>query len=298
MDPRAQPVLAPDGRTLMVAEWGDPEGAPIITCHGTPGCRLNRHPDQERVRRLGAHVLTYDRPGYGRSDRQPGRTIADAAADIAAIADAFGFGQFAVTGGSGGGPHALACAALLGDRITRAAAIVSVAPYDLLGEQWYDGMDPENVKEFGWAIEGESVLAAELEREAAEMQARVTDDPSKILGDNWQIGESDRAHLARPELGTVIREATQEMFRNGVWGWVDDDIAETRPWGFDVTSITVPTGISYGTADVLVPPIHGRWLAEHVPGAVVRVDTTGHQPDFDTFLEIHYAWLIHGKRWD
>jgi pimeloyl-ACP methyl ester carboxylesterase len=298
MDRRNQPVPTPDGRTLMVAEWGDPAGSPVIMCHGTPGCRLNRFYDEDRYRAVGARVFTYDRPGYGGSTRHRGRRAVDAAADVATIADAFGLDRFAVAGGSGGGPHSLAAAAVLGDRVIRASCQVGIAPYDVLGEAWFKGMDPKNVEEFGWALDGEDRLFAELTREAAEAQARVADDPSKVIGDDWDLPESDRAVLARPEIGAVIREATAEMFRNGVDGWVDDSIAFTRPWGFDPATIRVPTGVWYGSSDVLVPAGHGEWLAATIPGAVVRVDEFGHQADPDTVVEILYGWLVHGKRWD
>jgi pimeloyl-ACP methyl ester carboxylesterase len=297
-DRRAQPVTVPDGRTLMVAEWGDPDGQPVFMCHGTPGCRFNRHPDEERYRKVGARVFTYDRPGYGGSDRHKGRRAADAAADIAAIADSFALDTFAVSGGSGGGPHSLAAAALLGDRVTRAACIVGVAPYDVLGEDWFVGMDPKNIEEFGWGLEGEGRLVTELTREAAETQARVAEDPSKLLDDDWDVPASDRAIMARPDIQVVIREATGEMFRNGVWGWVDDSLAFLNPWGFDPATIRVPTGIWYGRTDVLVPPGHGDWLARTVPDATIKVDEHGHQADPDTVVETLYGWLLDGNRWD
>jgi pimeloyl-ACP methyl ester carboxylesterase len=295
---RAIPVQAGDGRTLMAAEWGDPDGFPVFLCHGTPGCRFNRHPDSTRYARAGARVITYDRPGYGGSTRHRGRRAVDAAADIAAIADALGIDRFAVSGGSGGGPHSLAAAAVLGDRVTRAACIVGVAPYTVMGDEWFDGMDPKNVEEFGWALEGEDRLRRELTREAEEMQARVAVDPSKSLDDDWDLPEADRAILARPDIHVVIREATAEMFRNGPDGWVDDGLAFCTDWGFDPRTITVPTGVWYGKVDVLVPPAHGRWLASHIPGAIVRVEDKGHQADPDTVVEVLFGWLLDGKRWD
>src|SRR5581483_8383616 len=153
-----------------------------IVIHGTPGCRLNRHPNQELVRSTGARVVTYDRPGYGVSDRKRGRIVNDCVADVVALADALGFEQFAVTGGSGGGPHSLAVAAALPDRVTRAGCVVGAAPYDVLGDEWFEGVDPENVKEFGWALEGEERLHEMLTKEDAEMRARVAEDPATLLG--------------------------------------------------------------------------------------------------------------------
>src|SRR3954462_13258439 len=148
-------IALPDGRTLAYGEWGDPQGRPVVTCHGTPGCRLNRHPNQDLVRSTGARVITFDRPGYGQSTRLPGRRVVDVVPDAAALADALGLDTFAVVGGSGGGPHALAIAASLPERVTRVACIVGVAPFEALGEAWMRDMDPMNVKEFGWALAGE-----------------------------------------------------------------------------------------------------------------------------------------------
>jgi len=296
--PPLSTIELPDGRTLAYAEWGDPQGRPIISCHGTPGCRLNRHPNQELVRSTGARVVAFDRPGYGQSSRLRGRRVVDVVDDVARLADHLGVGEFAVVGGSGGGPHSLAVAGLLGDRVTRAACVVGVAPYDALGDEWLTGMDPMNVKEFGWALEGEERLAEELAREDAEMRERVAVDPSKVLGD-FDLPESDRAVLARSDVATVIRESTAEQSANGVWGWVDDDLAFTRPWGFDPSTITVPTAVWWGAADVLVPPQHGEWIARSVPSAVARVQQqAGHQADPERDVVLLNRWLLDGQPWD
>jgi pimeloyl-ACP methyl ester carboxylesterase len=216
-DRSAQKTRSADGRTLVYAEWGDLDGSPVFALHGTPGCRLSRHPNQELVRSTGAHVITYDRPGYGQSDRDPGRSVAGCAADVAAIADALGFDRFAVRGGSGGGPHALAVAALLGDRITRVACVVGCAPYDALGDAWFDGMDPLNVREFGWALEGERRLHEELVREDREVRERVAADPTSLL-EMYNLPESDKAVMARPDQAAIVQEEVAELSRNGVWG--------------------------------------------------------------------------------
>src|SRR5579862_7273981 len=129
MGDRAIAVTAVDGRRLMVATWGDPDGFPVFHLHGTPGSRLGRHYDESVYVDAGARVITYDRPGYGGSDRKRGRRVVDCVPDIASIADALGAGQFAVVGGSGGGPHSLAVAARLAERVTRACCMVGVAPF-------------------------------------------------------------------------------------------------------------------------------------------------------------------------
>ena len=280
-----------DDRSLAFEEWGDPKGVPVFSLHGTPGSRFSRHYDEGLYVEAGVRVITYDRPGYGVSDRNPGRRVVDCVEDVATLADVLEIGRFAVLGGSGGGPHALAVAARLPERVERATCAVGIVPYDTEGFDWFDGMDPKNVEEFQWALEGEAVLVANLEREAAEALARVAVDPSKVIGDEFELPESDRAELARPERHDVIRQSVSESIGKGVWGWVDDDLAFIRPWGFDVSEIRVPTRVIYGTTDVLVPRGHGEWLAQNVPGAeVVIEDSHGHIPDPESILEM-YRWL-------
>jgi pimeloyl-ACP methyl ester carboxylesterase len=275
---RLRIVAAPDGREVAFAVWGDPSGFPVLAMHGTPGCRLSRWPHEELYGSLGVCYVTHDRAGYGRSSRRRGRRVVDDVDDVRLIADDLGFERFGVTGGSGGGPHALACAARLPDRVVRAICAVGSAPYGPPGldhDAWLAGMDPENVREFGTALEGEEVLVPDLERFQAKIEARVAVDPSSVF-DDFDLSESDRAQLARPETMQIIRESIAEQAVNGVYGWADDDLAITRPWGFDVSEITVPVLVRYGTADVLVPQAHGDWLAAHVPGCIVRIDDAGH----------------------
>jgi pimeloyl-ACP methyl ester carboxylesterase len=271
-------VAAPDGREVAFAVWGDPAGFPVLRLHGTPGCRLNRWLDEDVYASLGACYVTHDRAGYGRSSRRRGRRVVDDVDDVRVIADELGFERFGVTGGSGGGPHSLACAARLSDRVVRATCAVGSAPFGPPGldqDAWFAGMDPENVREFEVALEGEEVLVPEYERMQAKFEARVAADASKVL-EEYDLSESDREHLARPETMQIIRESIAEHAVNGVYGWSDDILALIGPWGFDVSEITVPVLIRYGTSDVLVPPAHGDWLAAHVPNCVVKIDDAGH----------------------
>jgi pimeloyl-ACP methyl ester carboxylesterase len=271
-------VETAEGRTLAFAVWGDPDGFPILSLHGTPGCRLERWPREELYVELGVCLVTHDRAGYGRSDRRRGRRVVDEAGDVRALADELGFDRFGVTGGSGGGPHALACAALLGDRVVRATCDVGVAPLGTPGldqDAWVAGMDPENVKELRSALAGEDTLTHHVEASQAQIEERVAVDPSTFLQD-FDLGESDRAQLTRPEMKQIIGESTFEWAVNGVGGWVDDDLAFVRPWGFDLDAISMPVLIRYGISDVLVPPAHGEWLAANVPGCIVKIDGAGH----------------------
>jgi pimeloyl-ACP methyl ester carboxylesterase len=301
LGPLGEPLLTletPDGRELAFALWGDPDGFPILILHGTPGCRLERWPNEDLYRRLGVLMVTHDRAGYGRSTRRPGRRVADEVDDVVALADHLGLEQFGVTGGSGGGPHALACAALLPERVVRANCVVGVAPLGSPGldqDAWLDGMDPQNVKEFGWALAGVNVLIPELEAEHARVAARIAEDPAAVL-DGFELSESDRAELAREERVQIIRESWPENSVHGVGGWADDDLAHLRPWGFDLERIEVPVLVRYGSTDVLVPPAHGEWLAAHVPGCVVKVDgDAGHLvADPEHAIAEEVRWLRDG----
>jgi pimeloyl-ACP methyl ester carboxylesterase len=297
MDPESrsrQLLTADDGKTLCFAEWGDPQGFPVFFLHGTPGGRLNRHPDEAVYIAENTRLITYDRPGYGGSQRQPGRTVVDCVNDVAAIADHLGVKRFSVTGSSGGGPHVLAVASRLGERVVRARCNVCVAPFELPDLDFYDGMDPLNVTEFEWAVEGEARLVPELEKQLADMGKRVAEDPAGFISEDWNLAESDRVVLAEQRAASVTREATADLVLGGVWGWVDDSLAFVRPWGFDVREIEVPVRVTYGTQDVVVPAAHGAWLGRTIPGAEVVVDDqAGHLSGLDQVaLSMH--WLVTG----
>ncbi|HEX5018680.1 MAG TPA: alpha/beta hydrolase [Actinomycetes bacterium] len=296
---RQRTVITKDGLQLGVAEYGPPDGTPIIGIHGTPGSRYGGPPPDkpDLYDRLGARVIGFDRPGYGISDRRAGRVAADAAADVAAIADALELETFAVTGGSGGGPHCLAVATLLPEQVTRAACVVGVAPLGVPGlpeAEWIEGMTQGNVNEFMWAMQGEEVLRPQLETQAGEDLARVAVDPANPLDDAYEMSDGDREIMARPEYAVRMQRLMQEAYRNGVDGWVDDDLAFVRSWGFDLSELTVPTMVWYGTDDTLVPPTHGNWLAENVPAAIVVTMDGGHLELVNRAEEL-LLWLLKGE---
>jgi pimeloyl-ACP methyl ester carboxylesterase len=285
-----QAVATADGRTLTIAEWGDLDGFPVFSLHGTPGSRFARHYDENAYANVGARVITYDRPGYGESDRLRGRRVVDSVADVSTIADSLGIERFAVSGGSWGGPHSLAVAARLPERVTRAACVAGVAPFDMPGFDWFAGMDAVNIDEMGWALEGEDVLAREVERMAAAWLERVANDPSKA--GEVEFSEADRAVMARPEQQEVTRQMLNEAFRHGVWGYVDDALCLVQPWGFDVTEIRVPTRVLYGLTDVLVPRQHGEWLGQNVPNAEVVIDEQGGHFSDPNLVTERFGWLV------
>jgi pimeloyl-ACP methyl ester carboxylesterase len=281
-------VHTSDGRVLAVAEWGDPNGIPLFALHGTPGGRISYWMDPTIYARHGLRRFTLDRPGYGESTRLPGRSVADAVPDVVAIADQLWVGQFAVTGGSGGGPHALACAALLNDRVLRCLADVSIAPYPAEGLDWLAGMNEGNVEEFEAALAGEAAIRAIAERERTTTLERLAAGRADFLGDSYEMSEVDKAQMAK-HLVRISDHLTNGL-APGADGWVDDSLAFTKPWGFDVGSIRVPVRLTYGRADNLVPAAHGDWLAAHIQGAEVQVTNAGHMGD-DATVEAQMAWL-------
>jgi pimeloyl-ACP methyl ester carboxylesterase len=287
---QTQTVVGAEGRTLAIAECGDPDGFPVFLLHGTPGSRFAGQGDASVYADVGARVITYDRPGYGGSDRFRGRRVVDCVSDVAAIADSLGIERFAVTGGSWGGPHSLAVAARLPDRVMRATCVVGVAPFDMPGFDWFAGMDAVNIEEIGWALEGEAVLARELERMTTAWLKRLADDPSKES--EVEFSDADRAVMANPERQKMVRRMLNEAFRQGVWGYVDDALCLIQPWGFDVTEIRVPTRIDYGLTDVLVPRQHGEWLAHNVPNAKVVIDEQGGHFSAPNVVRERFGWLV------
>jgi pimeloyl-ACP methyl ester carboxylesterase len=216
--------------------------------------------------------------------------VVDCVSDVSAIADSLGVERFAVTGSSWGGPHSMAVAARLPERVTRAACSAGVAPFDTADFDWFADMDAVNIEEIGWALEGEDVLTREIERMAAVWLERLAKDPSKA--GEVEFSEADRAVMANPEQHEMTRRMLNEAFRQGVWGYVDDALCLIQPWGFDVTEIRAPTRIDYGLTDVLAPPQHGEWLAHHVPTAEVVIDEQGGHFSALNLVAERFGWLV------
>lgn len=291
-------VVRSDGRTVAYLDGGDPSGYPVIGLHGTPGCRLSRWPDDSLYAAAGVRYITTDRAGYGRSSRHHGRSVADEAADVGAVADSLGLERFSVVGGSGGGPHALACAALLGDRLDRVACQSGLAPLGpggLARDQWIGGMGREIAAELAWAEAGEQVLTREMTRAQRLMAERIETDPGAILGD--EANDTDVGFLERSETIEAFRRIIPEQALHGVGGSVDDTLAFVRDWGFDLSAIGVPVLITYGDDDTSLPVAHGRFLAAAVPGAVVIETPGGGHFSADPIRDIldTHAWLATGR---
>ncbi|HEY8407684.1 MAG TPA: alpha/beta hydrolase [Gaiellaceae bacterium] len=255
----------------------------VVFHHGTPSLGRVYAPWEED----GIRLVGFDRSGYGDAPRRPGRSIADVVEEVVAVADAHGFDRFATWGISGGGPHALACAALLPDRVTACAAIGSPAPRGAEALDWYADFGEGNVSEFRAAEHGEAALRALVEQDDAADEAAGPAGLRDALAS--LTSPVDAAVLDGPLLDYlwgIMRGAAV------VDGWVDDDLAFVRPWGFDLGSIRVPVLIRHGEQDRFVPPAHARWLAEQIPGAELQLTADdGHLTLYEHGIPGVHDWL-------
>ena len=287
-------VRAADGRQLSVEISGDPQGKAVFLLHGTPGSRLGPAPRGVMLYQQGVRLIAYDRPGYGSSDRLAHRRVADVAQDVAAIADAMGVDRFAVVGRSGGGPHALACAAMLPDRVTRAAALVSLAPQEADGLDWFAGMSPSNVAEYTTAAAGPEKLAVSLEPRSAAIRA----DPVQLLTQlRWELTGPDRRVVSDAGVRAMLVRNYREALRTSADGWIDDAVAFCNPWGFDPADITVPVLLWHGEEDVFSPVSHSRWLAERIPGATAVLEPEAAHFTALRVLPDILTWLLADRPW-
>jgi pimeloyl-ACP methyl ester carboxylesterase len=255
-------AVSVDGRTLAVLDAGAEDGPAVFACHGTPGSALLWRGAVEDVESRGMRLVSYDRPGYGGSDPHPGRNVAAAAGDIAAIADALGIECFAVEGGSGGGPHALACGALLSDRVVGVGCLAGVAPYPAEGLEWLEGMGQGNLDEFAAALGGREALEPFLREQADEILAAGPEELVDAL--RSLLSPVDVAALTG-EFAEYLVDATHRAIGGSLEGWIEDDFAFVAPWGFELADIRVAVQLCQGGEDRMVPMAHGRWLADRIP---------------------------------
>jgi pimeloyl-ACP methyl ester carboxylesterase len=256
-------LISVDGRKVGVLDAGDESGPAVIGSHGTPGSALIWRGVVEDAEARGMRTIGYDRPGYGKSDPHPGRRVADAAGDVAAIADALGIERFAVAGGSGGGPHALACGALLPDRVVAVASLAGVAPYPAEDLDWLDGMGQDNLDEFAATMEGRAGLEPFLRKQADGMLAA---EPDTLVEALRSLCSPPDVAVLTGEFAEYVRDATRRGIGESLEGWIDDDFVFMNPWGFELDEIHVPVQLWHGAEDRFVPVAHGRWLAERIPG--------------------------------
>jgi pimeloyl-ACP methyl ester carboxylesterase len=266
MDTERRIVTLPDGRDIDMLMTGPGDGLPLVLHEGTPVGLELYPPVADAALARGLRVIMAARPGYERSTPRPGRMVADVAGDTAAVLDELGAGTFVTAGWSGGGPHALACAAELPGRCLAAASIAGVAPYGVSGLDWMAGMGPENVAEFRAALSGEAALTTFLEDMAGAISTVTGASVAESLG--GLVQGADKASLTG-EYAEHIAAALRTGVRAGIAGWRDDDLAFARDWGVSLLSSgrEMPVAIWQGDQDLMVPYAHGRWLAANIPGA-------------------------------
>lgn len=286
----ARAVSTPDGRILEVVTAGldgapGPLGNLVLVYHsGTPSAALLPDFLVDPALALGLPAVVWSRPGYGKSTPQPGRSVAAVAADTATVLDALGIGSFVTLGWSGGGPHALACAALRPDRCRAAAILAGVAPYGAPGLDWMAGMGPENVEEFGCSIAGIAQITAFLEAELPTM--RSVEGPQVAASLGGLVPDVDKAAITG-ELAEYLAGALRNAVAHGIGGWRDDDLAFVKDWGFPLHAITRPVAVWQGSEDLMVPFAHGQWLAGAIPGAEAHLlPGEGHLSFVPRFPEI------------
>jgi pimeloyl-ACP methyl ester carboxylesterase len=264
--PGTQVIRLRDGRRLAYTELGDPYGVPIFHQHGMPGSRLEYVAEPEFYRFMGVRVITPDRPGYGLSDPHPHRPLLDWPSDVAELADSLGIRRFGITGLSGGGIYALACAAAIPHRLTDVVVTGCPGPMQREGALadmrfmtragvWLGSRAP-------WLLNAGAIVLSGLVRRYPRffVEQANRDKPA-----------ADRRWLTMPAVSAGAVETLREAVRPGMWGYVQDVRVLAQPWGFAVEDIRVPVQLWHGDEDTVIPLHHGRYLASVIPGATLRV---------------------------
>jgi pimeloyl-ACP methyl ester carboxylesterase len=263
-----QLVTAADGRAIEVLTYGTGEEGALVFHHGSPGGLAPRYFFADVCDRFGLRFVMIGRPGYGLSDPRPGRVAASIPEDVARVLDELGIDTFVSVGCSGGGPHVLACAALLPERCLAAACVVGPAPIDADGLDYYEGMAPENREEWLLAEQGRDAVAPWLERVSASLRGQSID----VYRDQYGSGVPDvDARTLAGGYGAVMQASVQKAISTGMEGWLEDDVALVTPWGFDPRSITTPVAVWAGRQDTMVSWEHSAWIARAIPGADLHV---------------------------
>jgi pimeloyl-ACP methyl ester carboxylesterase len=290
METKTITIRTPEGRDLCIESGGDASGRPVLVQGGTPNSRHLADAWLDDAKGRGIHLISYDRPGCGGSTAQPGRSVADCVNDVRAIAGALGIERLAVWGYSGGGPHALACAALLPDLVSAVATFASVAPFDAPGLDYFTGMGEANADDIRLLLEDPEAARA---KNAKDRDAILQVTPEALV-EAWAslVSPADTAVLTE-DLALFVVTCIKDGLAGGDQGWWDDGLAGIAPWGFALDAIRVPVQVWHGAQDKFVPFQHGQWLSEHIPGAEAHLtDTDGHFTLLvDRVSEVH-AWLL------
>jgi pimeloyl-ACP methyl ester carboxylesterase len=263
----AQTASLDGDRELAYAEYGDPDGAPLVFCHGLPGCRVQGSLLRDAATERGVRVIAPDRPGIGRSDGVGVRRLGDWAEDVASLADALGVDEYGVLGFSAGGPHALACAALTPERVSRCVIAAGSPPPEMAPE--LDG--------FMRAATGVARYSVHLARPLAWLFCRRVEGAERFTD---VVGDPRDGDLANPRLGEtgrVLLSDAREAVRQGPRAVAPEFAALGRDWGFDLEDVPVPTRVVHGASDEAVPVSVGEHVADGIPGAELVVhENAGH----------------------
>lgn len=275
-------ITLKDGRTLAYTEHGDPNGKPVFFVHGNPGSRYMRHPDEQLTASLGMRVITPDRPGYGLSDFQPGRTLLDYPDDLVELAYALGIERFYVFGVSAGGPYVAAAAYKLPERVIRASIVSGPAPFDR--EDPMEGVSESFRIAYKSASQPTWLLRLLLNLQVWNERR----NPDKVWRDVLERAtEVDRDILLRPEIAEQVRAYRTETVRNGVKGWVQEARLLVSSWGFPLQAVQPHIDLWYGAFDLYTPVQMGEYLRELMPNTTWHyVRAGGHFMFFDHWQDI------------
>jgi pimeloyl-ACP methyl ester carboxylesterase len=262
-----QTLTTTDGRTLAYEVVGDPDGTPVFWQHGTGDSRLCKHPDDAVTAALGVKLVTADRPGVGGSSAKKPRSILDWVADATAIADAAGLGQFVVAGHSGGGPHAMAIAKELGDRVTKVGLAASIAPFDQRGEP--GGVDQGMVKDHDLKLIFELAHVKWIARAVGKVEAEHYEKHlHSFVAHCAKEWPADRDVFTDPVLEPMFEAEFAAAFEQGGVGALDD-MWGFLDWGFAPEDVTQPVTMFVGDADDILDPAMSKSLAERLPHATL-----------------------------
>ncbi|WP_426735235.1 alpha/beta fold hydrolase [Myxococcus faecalis] len=252
-----------DGRRLAYVESGDLDGVPVFFIHGNPGSRYMRHPDDRITHGLGVRLITPDRPGYGLSDHQPGRTLLDFPSDLEQLANALGIGRFSLFGVSAGGPYAAVSTWHLDDRILRAAIVSGVSPLKRPGGM--EGVNRDYRNAYAMAAWPEWVLHPLLAMHDRQVRANPDRALAAVMA---HASPDDRRVLSDPLIAAQVQGWRREATRKGVAGIRREAHILASPWDFPLEEIRRDVDLWYWDGDSIVPPQMGRYLASRIPTAV------------------------------
>lgn len=286
---QTETVKTADGRELCL-EIANAGGSPtVLLCAGQPNSRHINEPWMRDAEARGIRLIGYDRPGYGESSPRPGCSVADGAEDVEAILDGLGVERAGVWGFSGGGPYVMACAALLPERFAAAGVLCSPAPYGAEGLDYFAGMGEENVENVTLMLTDKEQARAKARKQWEEMMSVTPETLLEAL--KTLLAPVDSAVLTGEFAASTVR-SIHDGLAPGEQGWWDDSLAMLEPWGFDVADIRIPVKVWAGRHDRFVGFQHGRWLAEHIPGAESGLSESDSHLSLLVDIGYVHEWLL------